>query len=369
MSEHDTSYSRTPETQPELLCNATLNGALKIGVIANYQDSEETRILLTPEACGILTSAGHTVCVESGLGIDVNFSDEDYAQYNAKIVTREDALKMPLVLSFRPITPAEIRKMAPGSTLLCMLDNSLFDKRVIQAFLEQNITLGCLNNMVSHNDEPVFASVIDEIDGRAAIMYAEDHLSFLGGGKGVLLAGVAGINPCEVLIIGTGTKVNYAAVSAMGVGAEVTLMDNDVSSLQLARQFCGDHLTTCSIHPKVLLHRAASADVIILDHCTREFNIPRGIEKVMKNNVYVLDLMETEPSQSVPRTVAMAMSNILVNFLDEMAMKNGAEDMISSTPGVQEGIVTFRGKLVDKLIASYLGMHAVDLSLLLAGGN
>lgn len=360
---------KTPEVQPQCSFDENIDQRLNIGVVSNYADSEETRILLTPEACGILVSSGHKVTIEKDLGIDINFTDDDYAAYGATVADREKVLSLPVVLSYRPLNIKDIERMTPGSSLLCMFDNTLFDRKVIDAFTRQKITLGCLNGMVSHTDVPVFADVIDEIDGRAAIMYAEESISFLGGGKGVLLAGVAGINPCEVLIIGTGTKVNYAALSAMAVGATVTVMDNDISSLQCARQFCGEHLVTCAIHPKVLLNRVKTADVIILDNCTREFEMPRNLASAMKPNVYILDLVDTEPSQSVPRTVAMAMSNILVNFLEEMAGKGGMEGMLMTTPGVQEGIVTFRGRLVDKLIASFLGIHAVDISLLIAGGN
>lgn len=360
---------QSPETQTELVIESGFEGGLTIGLLGNYDDSDETRILLTPEACGILTDAGNKVIIESGVGIDINFSDEDYTRHGAEVATRNEVLKLPIVLSFRPVLPEEVRMMTPGSTLLCMLDNTLFDRRMIEAFIDNRIILCCLNNLVSHNEEPVFASTIDEIDGRAAIMYAEEYISFLGGGKGVLLAGVAGINPCEVLIIGTGTKVHYAAIAAMAVGASVVVMDNDVSSLAIARQVCGDHLVTCAIQPNVLRNRLRKADVVILDHCTRDFDFTPEMHKEMKDNVYLLDLVESEPSQCVPRTVAMAMSNILVNFFEEMSLKNGMEGMVLTTPGVQEGIVTYNGVLVDKLIASYLGMHGMDLTLLLAGGN
>ncbi len=125
--------------------------------------------------------------------------------------------------------------MRPGATLLCMMDNTLFEKEVTTALLEHKITLGCLDNMVSHNDIPVFADIIDELDGRASIMYAQDRLSFLGGGKGVIPAGVAGTNPCEVLIIGDGNVECAAANAALDAGAYVTLMNNDISATPRAR--------------------------------------------------------------------------------------------------------------------------------------
>ncbi len=75
------------------------------------------------------------------------------------------------------------------------------------------------------------------------------------------------------------------------------------------------------------------------------------------------------PSVSVPRTLAMALSNVLVNFLDEMRLKGGLDGMIATTDGVQSGIVTYRGKLVDKLVGSYLSMPSVDISVMITGRN
>ena len=146
------------------------------------------------------------------------------------------------------------------------------------------ITSGCFDNMYSHNDEPVFANIIDEIDGRASIMYAQEFLSYVGGGKGVLLAGVAGINPCEVLIIGSGTTTYAAAKAAMAAGAYVTLMNNDISALQVAKQVCGDTLNTIAIHPRVLFNKVKTADVILIGKCTRPFEFP-------KNSLWLLKIL------------------------------------------------------------------------------
>lgn len=89
----------------------------------------------------------------------------------------------------------------------------------------------------------------------------------------------------------------------------------------------------------------------------------------MKDTAFVLDLKNSHPSVSVPRTVAMALSNVLVNFFDEMIIKNGFEGMITGSEGVQVGIVTYHGKLVDKLIASYLGLPGVDIKMMLTAKN
>lgn len=358
------------EPELKLITEFDRRGELSVGVVANYADDEETRFLLTPEACGMLTSAGLTLCVEAGAGVDISFSDEAYAEFGAKITSREEALKANVVLSYSPLRADDVEKMERGATLLCMTGDALYTAKTIQALLDRQITCGVLDNMYStFNDEPVFANIIYEIDGRAAILYAQEHLSYLGGGKGVLLAGVAGINPCEVLIIGEGRDCLYAAKAAIAAGAMVTLVNNDISMLQVARQFCGEQLTTLAIHPRVLYNKCKTADVLILGNTTRPFEFPNKLNRVMKDSAFVMNFKDTHPSTSVPRTVAMGISNVLVNFFDEMVIKNGFENMVLSSQGVQAGVVTFRGKLVDKLIGSLLNLPAVDIAMMLAAKN
>ena len=183
------------------------------------------------------------------------------------------------------------------------------------------------------------------------------------------MAGVAGINPCEILLIGVGNEMIGAAKAGAAIGAKVTLMDNDISTLQVAKELVGPSVDTIAIHPRVLYNRVKTADVIILGSTTRPFEFPRNLSAAIKENVYVLDLKDTHPSESVPRTVAMALSNALINFFDEMLIKNGISGMIATTPGVQYGIITYEGKLVDKLIGSYLGLPSVDISVMLSGVN
>lgn len=146
-------------------------------------------------------------------------------------------------------------------------------------------------------------------------------------------------------------------------------MNNDISALQVAKQYCGDRLNTIAIHPRVLFNKVKTADVILLGTCTRQFEFPKKLSMAMKDSVYLLDFEETHPSLAVPRTVAMAISNVLVNFFNELQIKNDFDGMIAGTPGVQCGIVTYKGKLVDKLIGSFLGLPCVDISVMLTGTN
>lgn len=357
------------EPQPCVVALDSPAPSIHIGLLGNYADTDETRMLLTPEACGMLTSGGLKITMEAGAGVDISFSDEKYAEYGVKIATRDEVLKCPVVLAYNPLRAKDIKKMQKGAVLLCMMGDILFEETTVKALLSHKINCGCFDNMVSHHDIHVFSDIVSEIDGRGAIMYAQESLSYLGGGKGVLLAGVAGLTPCEVLVIGAGMESVCAANAAVGAGAKATLMDNDVSGLMIARQNCVPGVETVAIHPKVLTNRVKSADVIITGNTTRPFKFPKNLSSSLKDNVYVIDLNESHPSISVPRTVAMALSNPMINFFNEMAIKDGFQGMLVTTPGVQVGMVTYEGKLVDKLIASYLSLPSIDIRVMLSSTN
>lgn len=354
----------SPTPQPCETATATRKPKMTLGILNNYRDSDETRLFLTPEACGMLHTMGIDILMESGAGIDITYSDEAYAASGVEITTRVQALHAELVISVRSLRTSDIMHMRRGATLMT-LANPDMERDAIQALLDRRITLLAIDRISSANHQYTFNRVLEEIDGRAAILYAQEGLSFLGEGKGVLLSGIAGVEPCEVLIIGEGYRVQSAAKAAISAGARVTLMDNDISALFEAERNCGDALNTSAIHPHVLYNKVKSADVIILDACTREFDFPKQLSAAMKENVYFLDLAETTPSLIVPRTVAMAVSNVMLNFLTETLMMGGIQRQIQTMPGVQNAVVTYQGRLTDKLVALRHGLYAVNIAVLL----
>lgn len=362
------SYQTTPTPQTSTAKTADKRRTFSLGLLNNYPDSEETRLFLTPEACGLLTTMGIDIRMENGAGIDINYSDEAYAEKGVKIQTRTEVLGSDVLISVRPLNAEDTMLMKQDATLFTLYDATL-PRDVLQALIERRVSMIALDHMYSSNGIRIFARVLDEIDGRAAMLYAQDGLSFLGEGKGVLMGGVPGLQPCEVLIIGQGCRVHAAAKAALQTGARVTLMNNDIAALHEAVAECGPTLITSAIHPKVLFNDVKSADVIILDNCTRKFMMPEHLSLAMKDNVYVLDLNETTPSLVVPRTVAMAMSNVLINLFSETLISGGIRRQITSTPGVQAGLVTYRGHLVDKPIAARYGLHALDLSIMITETN
>ncbi|MCM1005682.1 MAG: hypothetical protein NC402_05220 [Prevotella sp.] len=362
----NTKTNYTP--QPEMANTMEAKRSFSLGVLNNYPDSEETRQFLTPEACGMLVGAGIDIWLEAGAGININYSDEAYAENGCVLKTRAEVLACDVVLCVRPLRTDDVLRLKKGATMLTLFDPQL-PKQTVEALAQRDATMIALDKMVSENGVRIFSRILDEIDGRAAILYAQEGLSFLGEGKGVLMGGIPGLQPCEVLLIGAGARILAAAKAALQTGARVTLMDNDIAALDDAIAACGDRLITSSIHPKVLYNDVKHSDVIIIDSCTREFTLPDSLTFAMKENVYFLDLNETVPSLIVPRSVAMAISNLLINFFNDTLRLGGMKRIISTVPGVRAGMVTYRGHLVNKQIASSLGVHALDLGIMLTQSN
>lgn len=355
-------------TRPAPAKTARHRATFSLGISANYPDSEETRLFMTPEACGLLVTSGISVIMEAGAGININYSDKAYATAGVEIKTRPEVLACDVVLSVRPLDCQDTLHLKKRATLLTLADPEL-PRDVLQALLDRDVTMIALDRLVSDNGVRIFARLLDEIDGRAAILYAQEELSFLGDGKGVLMGGIPGIQPCEVLIIGCGERVISAAKAAIQIGARVTLMDNDIAALDNASVICGPHLITSSIHPHVLFNDVKHADVIILDKCTRDFTMPDHLSLAMKDNIYLLDLTQTVPSLIVPRTVAMAISNVLINFFYDAINAGGMRRMVTACEGVRQGLVTYSGQLTDEVLAERYGMHALDTGILLTQTN
>lgn len=132
----------------------------------------------------MLHTMGIRIVLESGAGLDINYTDEAYAAAGVEIKTRGEALACDIVLSVRSLTCSDARLMRKGATLVTLYDAGL-PRDTVQTLIDMHITLLALDRMESDNEIPIFARMLDEIDGRAAILYAQEGLSFLGEGKGV----------------------------------------------------------------------------------------------------------------------------------------------------------------------------------------
>lgn len=195
-----------------------MNNRLVIGVPCERTEGEK-RLALTPEAVELLTDAGHHILLETGAGLGINYSDNQYADCGAEIVsTPTEVFQADVILKILPPLPGEVTLMKSRSTLFSMIQLNRFPRESYEGLIYKRIT-ALAYEMISdrQGDYPVM-NTLNEIEGIAAVNIASCLLSSMHGGKGVLLGGIPGVPPTEVVILGAGTAGTVAARTALGMG-------------------------------------------------------------------------------------------------------------------------------------------------------
>lgn len=160
----------------------------------------------------------------------INYNDNQYMRVGVSIATREETLGCDIVIHLAPPDVADIRRMRRGAMLLTLLKPASQTREAVKELLRRHIVAIAIDLIEDSRGCTPFADILAEIDGRASVAMASSLLADASRGKGILLGGVAGIIPCETLIIGSGIAACAAAKSAMGLGATVRMYDNDVYS-------------------------------------------------------------------------------------------------------------------------------------------
>lgn len=386
-----------PTPLEQLLRESAITRSLTVGLPGSVSE-EQRRFPLTPEGAAQLVERGFRVLMERGAASHIHYTDEAYSRCGVEIVSREQAFATDIVIYLGHIQEREARLVRRGALLLGFFS---FEKEIcsaLEVLLNRNVITIALDLVSSASGERPFADIIHEIDGRAAIAIASSLLADSKNGKGILLGGVAGIVPCEVMIVGSDMAAIAAGASAIGLGATVRIFDNDTYRLRSALQILGPGAIGSSIHPRVFESALSSADIVVATNA-----VPAGgvadvsMMQQMKKGVLCFDLTDKPGSafpampvidldmaspadarpdsgirvayvnagSAVPRTVAMALSNTLVNMLDRVLVVEGVANALKLDAGLRRGAITFLGKCVNERAAHLLGMRSVDISLFL----
>lgn len=358
---------------------------------------------LTPEAVRQLTEDTRLkVKIERHYPAAIHYSDSAFTSAGAEITDRSEALGCDIVISLDPITKTEARQMKRGSTLLCLYAPETLDHDDVAALSSRGITVIALN-LVSDDHDPrkhPIEDMLNEIAGRAAMTIVAATLADRTTGKGILLGGVAGLVPCEVVVIGAGIAGRAAAASATGLGATVRIFDNDPYKLRSATEALNGAVITSSLHRKVYMHALASADVVIDTTAgSASTRVDADETNVLKQGVVIIDVTQNPghnfPSlktrhlshvplipipgtedwrekervchhgacTTVPRTVAMALSNTLIPLLEQVAAHRCFIDAIKLNKGLQRGVLLLAGKVVNRELADKTDHRCVDLNI------
>lgn len=356
------------------------------------------RVLLTPEGVSMLASQGIEVMVEKGYGDTIQYVTQRYAQARASIVSEAEARNCDVVIDAAFPTADSARRFKPHGVLLTLLNNRHIAADAARILLERRVTVIALDRITDHRRLCPVADILGEVSGRAAIAAATSFMVGSLHGKGILLGGVAGVNPCEVIILGTGMSALAAARSAIGLGAMVRMFDSDPYCLRTAVTELGAGVIGSALHPTVLGHALGVADVVIATRLQRGFAIDESVLSSMKKGVVIIDLNDqyglsvtfptlecTDVSQAlseginpgsdrcfinpagcVQRTAAMALTNDIVPVVDRLfGTGHGIVNVLKTDPGLRNAVLFFGGRLVNREIGNRLGFRSVDINLLL----
>ena len=377
----------------EHLCAVSPQGhGLCIG-LPKETGEKEKRFVLTPEAVALLVSAGYRVIIESMAGIGINYSDFLYAEAGAEVAGRADVFMADIVLKISPLQPDEAILLKPGAAVISMLQPQYQKPEVLQLLMQKKAVALAFDKIRNEEDRCPFADCLDEIDGHAAIVVAAGLLTNLYGGKGILLGGIPGVAPAEVVVIGAGLGGRAALRMARGLGAAVKLFDENISRLRTALDECGQPLFTSNLHPHVLTNALRSADVVIGTSCDMSCQLSEQMVQQMKKGALLIDLcidkggcFETSlcsdkpkdavfekygvlhyclssVGSAVARTASMALSNLFVPILLDIGSCRSVGNMMKQDVGFRDAAYVFNTKVVNRDMAQRFNLPYCDMSL------
>lgn len=377
-----------------------VNNRLLIGIPCERVE-DERRLALTPEAVDMLTDRGHHVLVETGAGLGINYSDNHYSEAGAEIVaTPAEVYQADVILKILPPLAAEVAMMKQRTTLFSTVQFNVFSQEAFELMMAKRITAIAYELLADETQCCPVLNVISEIEGTASISIASELLSNTQGGKGILLGGIPGVSPTEVVIIGAGNAGTVAARAAMALGASVKVFDDDINKLRTIQQVLGQGLFTSTFHPNVLQNAFRSADVVIgamrYINSRHRYIIAEDMIRTMKRGALVIDLrinqggcFETtcclcpsDPaifeqygvlhyckqniSNYVARTTSMALSNIFVPMLFQLGDAGAVQGMVKSDPGFKSGVYMYCGKPVNNYVSNRFGLSSNNIDLYLS---
>lgn len=386
--------------QEEMLEIQRKKGSLYIG-IPKETSFQERRVALVPEAVSLLVSNGHRVLVETKSGEDSNFSDTEYSEAGAEICyDAKDVFKCDIIFKVAPPSEDEVEFMPGNQTLISALQLSAQPKVILQKLMQKKITAIAWDYIQDEAGVYPVVRSMGEIAGTTSILIAGELLSSYQSGKGIMLGGVAGIQPTEVVIIGAGTVGEYACRAAMGLGASVKVFDSSLSRLRRLQNDIGRRIFTSVLQPKVLAKAVRRADVVI-----GALRAPLGrtpcvvteeMIQDMKKGSVVVDVsigqggcFETSKitnhinptfvkhevihycvpniASRVSRTASFALSNIFSPILLQMGDQGGCKELIKSDLGFRSGVYIYKGALTSEVLGKVFNLKYKNIDLLVLG--
>ncbi|SEM41289.1 alanine dehydrogenase [Chryseobacterium taichungense] len=389
----------TPFTEEELMPKEEKLEVIKKGKqfsigIPKETSLNERRACITPDAVQVLVESGHEIIIEAGAGLGSFFTDLQYSESGAKITNDpKEAFSQDLILKVNPPTEEEIEYMRPNTYLVSALQINLRDKNYFLKLAEKKVNAIAFEFIVDEYKQLALVRLVGEIAGTVSILYASELLAL---SNGLMLGGITGVRPAEVVILGAGIVGEFATKAAIGLGASVRVFDNSLSKLRRLHTLVDSRVPTSIIDPKELRKALRRADVVIgaLPRLNMTPIVTEDMVMKMKKGSVIIDItidngkvIETSElttmedpyiikhgvihcglpnlTSRMPRTTTKAISNFFLSYILHYDEEGGFENMLVRKNEMKQSLYMYKGRHTKKIICDRFGLTYHDINLLI----
>ena len=360
-----------------------------IGVPKEIKDYEY-RVSLTPDGARVLLQAGHRVVVEPSAGQGSGFSDDAYRQAGVQVAGSKAEVfqQADLIVKVKEPQLSECALFRPGQVLFTYLHlASLPD--LTKALVAADITAIAYETVEARDHSLPMLRPMSEIAGRLAVQVGAHYLGTVQGGRGLLLAGVPGVPPAHVVVLGAGVVGTSAVRIAVGMGARVTVINLDLDRLRFLDDLYGGRIATCAATESAIERAVVEADLVIgavlVPGARAPKVVSRALVKKMKPGSVIVDVAvdqggcceTTRPTTHsdpvyvvdgvlhycvtnmpgiVPHTSTLALTNTTLPYIVRLASE-GVEKAIRSDPGLAKGVNVMNGRITCQGVADAHGLR------------
>jgi alanine dehydrogenase len=367
--------------------------------VPKERKAHEYRVALTPPGAEMLTAEGHRVIVEKDAGQGSGFTDEEYVRAGAEIVPAPAAVwqRAEMILKVKEPQPEEFAYFRPGLILFTFLHLAA-EQRLTRCLLEQRVTAVAYETIQLPDASLPLLTPMSEVAGRMSVQIGAQFLEAFYGGRGVLLGGVPGVTPAKVVIIGGGIVGTNAAKMALGLGADVTVIEKSMGRMRYLDDIFQGKIRTLVSNPYNIKQAVSRADLVIGAVLIPGARAPRVVSeemvKGMKKGAVIVDVAVDQGGSiatidhptthddpiyvkhgvihyavanipgAVPRTSTLALMNVTLPYVMELAEK-GFERAVSENATLWKGVNTFQGKVTHSEVARSLDLPCTPLEQLM----
>ena len=360
-----------------------------IGVPKEIKD-HEYRVSITPEGVRILRGAGHEVMVERSAGVGSGFSDEEYRSAGARLTASPNELfdRSDMIVKVKEPQLSECHLFRSGQTVFTYL-HLASSADLTKALLDAKVTAIAYETTEAKDGSLPMLRPMSQIAGRLAVQIGARYLERPQGGRGVLLSGVPGVEPGNVVVLGAGVVGESAIRIAVGMGANVTVIDRDIERLRRLDDSYPGRITTMAAMEDNIRRAVVGADLIVGAVLVPGARAPKLLSKelvaAMKPGSVIVDVAvdqggcseTTRPTTHsdpiytvdgvvhygvpnmpgiVPRTSTLALTHATLPFIVRLA-SSGAGRAILSEPGLVKGVNLMDGKVTHRGVAEAHGLR------------